>query len=417
MDWRITRVCAVSALSALLLQAREHEAHADPATPPAQAPDHVVEPAPHAAPNPARPAPNDKTVRMLREAVLSLLKDGNARFAAGRPLHPNIESARQHLSAGESQHPLATIFTCSDSRAPVEFIFDRAPGDLFVVRSAGNLATDDGLASLEYGSEHLTTPVLVVLGHTGCGVISAVAENAPLTARLATLAKELTPVVELARRTPGSDLIATAARVHVQLTVSGILSRCPTIKARADAGLVSVLGAVYHQDSGVVEWLTAPESTLAVAHDTPLETGHAGKPESHSRQPVHGLNPDSSHAPDHTAPPNAHPAAAKPLPDPDDDEYIEMARTQRNAPAPVHAEAAAHTTAPGPAPDPAPASAPAPAHDHDHAPAPIPPPARTLPQVRTASGQESLLINTPISSSTPIGGIIRRPGDRGKKAH
>lgn len=413
MDWRITRVCAVSALSALLLQAREHEAQADHAAPSAHAPDPVAEPAPHAASNPVRPAAQDKTVRMLREAVLSLLKDGNARFAAGRPLHPGIESARRHLDAGENQHPLATILTCSDSRAPVEFIFDRSPGDLFVVRSAGNLAGGDGLASVEYGSERLTTPVLVVLGHTACGAISAVEENAPMTGHLGTLAKELTPAVEMARRAPGSDLIATAARVHVQLTVSGILSRSPDIRARADAGLVSVLGAVYHQDSGVVEWLPAPEPALAGAHDTPLGTGHAGKPESQSPPPVHGLSSEPSHAPVHTAPPAAHPAATGPLPDPDDEEYIEMARTQRKAPAPAHAEAAAHTTPP--AADPAPVSAPVPTHDH--APAPKPAPVRTTPQVRTASGQESLLINTPISSSTPIGGIIRRPRGSGNNAH
>jgi len=100
----------------------------------------------------------------MREAVIALLREGNTRFAAGHPEHPNLDAERRKNTAAEGQEPFATVLTCSDSRVPAELIFDRGVGDLFVIRVAGNIAGPSELASVEYGVGHLQTPLLVVLG-------------------------------------------------------------------------------------------------------------------------------------------------------------------------------------------------------------------------------------------------------------
>lgn len=292
---------------------------------------------------------------------------------------------------------MATILTCSDSRAPVEYVFDRGLGDLFVVRVAGNVATDCELASIEYGVEHLTTPLLVVLGHTGCGAVTAVAQKSPMPGHLGVLAKEIQPAVDAARKSPGADLIATAVRMNVQLTLDGILDRCPAIKARVDQGLVSVLAAVYDLDSGIVEWLERPAASMARHPAAPAQP-HRPAPETAASV---GHEPAADHGDGHTPAPaktsdhHVEPETPHPAPaaahDPDDDEAIELARTpKRHAPPPPAppAAAAGHT---------------------EKATKPKPSPAK-------AAG-EPLMFNAPITSSTPIGGLIRRPGEPAKKAH
>lgn len=388
MDWKSARLVAVSALSAVLLHADDHGAPTPAPAEPTAAP-----PASHDAH--AAPAADLKTVKMLHEAILTLLQEGNSRFAHGRTQHPHLENARRHTIAVEGQHPMATILTCSDSRAPVEYVFDRGLGDLFVVRVAGNVATDCELASIEYGVEHLTTPLLVVLGHTGCGAVTAVAQKSPMPGHLGVLAKEIQPAVDAARKSPGADLIATAVRVNVQLTLDGILDRCPAIKARVDQGLVSVLAAVYDLDSGIVEWLERPAVSMARHTATPAQP-HRPAPETVAagdHEPA--LDHADGHAPaaakptdHHVAPETPHPAPAA-AHDPDDDEAIELARTpKRQAPPP-------------PAP-------PAAATGHAEK--------ATKPTPAKAAG-EPLMFNAPITSSTPIGGLIRRPGEPAKKAH
>ena len=98
------------------------------------------------------------------EAVRARLADGNARFVAGRCEHPNSDAARLADTATNGQHPVVTVVSCSDSRVPVERIFDQGVGDVFVIRVAGNVCGTDELGSVEYGVDHLGTPLLVVLG-------------------------------------------------------------------------------------------------------------------------------------------------------------------------------------------------------------------------------------------------------------
>lgn len=245
------------------------------------------------------PSPSDKMAKMLREASLTLLKEGNSRFAHGRAQHPNQEAERRLDVAKNGQNPLATILTCSDSRAPVELVFDRGVGDLFVVRVAGNVATAGELASIEYGVGHLNTPLLIVLGHTRCGAVTAVAQGAELHGHLPILAAQIEPAVAKAKQA-GGDLIKAAIRANVWLTLDNILNQCPEVKQREEAGLLSVLGGVYDLDTGVVEWLAKP------AQSAPAVTEHPPEPVS----PGSHLQAESTHA----APPSSPPAKPSPVP-------------------------------------------------------------------------------------------------------
>src|SRR5262245_48831039 len=125
----------------------------------------------HRSAGPDEPQPRESAPKDPSEA-LARLKAGNARFADGKTRHAH-ESAdwRKHL-VGE-QKPFATVLGCSDSRVPPELVFDQGFGDLFIVRVAGNVVAADVVASLAYAALHLGTWLLVVMGHTGCGAVTA----------------------------------------------------------------------------------------------------------------------------------------------------------------------------------------------------------------------------------------------------
>src|SRR6266478_4618282 len=117
-------------------------------------------PAPGAPPPPNAIAPADALKRLV---------DGNARYAANTLNERDFSSGRAARVQG--QYPIAQILSCSDSRVSPELLFDQAPGDLFIMRVAGNIVTPDLLASLEYGAQFLGAPLIIVLGHTGCGAV------------------------------------------------------------------------------------------------------------------------------------------------------------------------------------------------------------------------------------------------------
>jgi carbonic anhydrase len=104
--------------------------------------------------------------------ALDWLMDGNARFAEGRPRH-DFASQKRRMMLVEGQHPFGVVVGCSDSRVPPELIFDFGLGDLFVIRVAGNVVHADETASIEYAIEHLDVKLVLVLGHEGCGAVTA----------------------------------------------------------------------------------------------------------------------------------------------------------------------------------------------------------------------------------------------------
>ena len=193
------------------------------------------------------------------DEALKMLKDGNARYLEGKATHPHQDAARRALTAGQGQHPFAAVLSCSDSRAPVELIFDQGIGDLFVIRVAGNVAATDEIGTMEYAVDHLGTPVVVVLGHSQCGAVTAVVEGIKLPGSMGVLVAPIKPAVDKARAdNPGAAteaLVAAAVKENVFQAMEDALQKSPLIKAAVKAGKTKLLGAVYELDTGRVQWL------------------------------------------------------------------------------------------------------------------------------------------------------------------
>jgi carbonic anhydrase len=207
--------------------------------------------------NGTEPAARQKFQGLLSEASVALLKEGNTRFVSDAPRHPNADSARRAATAAEGQEPFVTVLSCSDSRAPVELIFDRGVGEVFTVRVAGNVADTDEIATIEYAVGHLHTPLLVVLGHTRCGAVTAVVKGAELHGSLPELVDNIKPAAERARAATQDEkeIIPTAIRENVWQSINDILRRSEIIRGELAKGSVSVVGGVYDLDTGKVGWL------------------------------------------------------------------------------------------------------------------------------------------------------------------
>jgi carbonic anhydrase len=193
------------------------------------------------------------------DEALTMLKSGNARYVTGKPQYPRQNKARRVLTAAKGQTPFATILSCSDSRVPVEVIFDQGVGDLFVVRVAGNVAGEDEVASMEYAGEHLHTPLLVVLGHSKCGAVTAVVEDAHLHGSLPALAARIKPAVAKTRAAhrdlSGGALLDAAIKANVQQAMADLFTKSQIIKDLVKEGKLKVSGAIYDLESGKVKWL------------------------------------------------------------------------------------------------------------------------------------------------------------------
>lgn len=193
--------------------------------------------------------------------ALKMLKDGNTRYVEGKATHPHQDAARRALTAGQGQHPFATVLSCSDSRAPVELIFDQGIGDLFIVRVGGNVAAVDEIGSMEYAVDHLGTPVVLVLGHSQCGAVTAVVEGPKGHGHLAALVAPIKPAADKAKAdNPGAAkevVVAAAVKANVLQAMEDVLQKSPVIKAAVKAGKTKLLGAIYELDTGKVEWLGA----------------------------------------------------------------------------------------------------------------------------------------------------------------
>lgn len=217
----------------------------------------VPTPAPAPAPVSTKAAQADAPASMDAGAALKLLQDGNARWVANRPTSPNIDAERRKLLADKGQTPVATILACADSRVPIERLFDRGLGDLFVVRVAGNIAGQSELGSIEYGIANLHTPLLVVMGHTRCGAVGAAVSKTEARGNIASLVEQIAPAVDRARRAaPTADknaLIEAAVRENVWQTVFRVFKRSPEVREAALAGRLRVVGAIYDTATGRVE--------------------------------------------------------------------------------------------------------------------------------------------------------------------
>ena len=177
------------------------------------------------------------------ENALQSLKAGNARFVSGAlTSKDDYTELREQLSVG--QHPFAVVLCCSDSRVAPEIIFDQKLGDLFVIRNAGNVVDDDVLGSIEYAVEHLGTPLVVVLGHSCCGAVTATCQGGDLPGHIVDIAQRIRPAMST------ECCIDDNAKRHAKRMAQLI----------EDDDIVHHLGtqvtaAFYDLRSGKVEWL------------------------------------------------------------------------------------------------------------------------------------------------------------------
>jgi carbonic anhydrase len=200
------------------------------------------------------------------DQILQTLKDGNERFSGGKSGFQTCDPARISLASKSDQgyYAYATVLSCSDSRVPVELIFDAGIMDLFVVRVAGNVADTDEIGSIEYGLAHVKTPVLVVLGHTRCGAVTAVTQAVAghghkLERNIPPLVDNIVPAVkramELHQDLHGDAIVPIAIEENVWQAVEDLFMRSPAVRDLAKSGDVLVTGAIYDLASGKVNWL------------------------------------------------------------------------------------------------------------------------------------------------------------------
>ena len=205
----------------------------------------------------ADPPPANARNAITGEAALHRLMQGNARYAANKADPHDFDAGR--VARSKAQYPIAAVLGCADSRVGPEFIFDQRPGDLFVVRIAGNVLTDAGTASLEYATQVLGVPLILVLGHSGCGAVSAAIKSTqggpPLPGHLPDLIARITPAVTATQSAPATDRLPAAIAENVRLTVRQVSSSAPLLSAMAGSGKVRVAGGVYDLAAGKVHLL------------------------------------------------------------------------------------------------------------------------------------------------------------------
>ncbi|MGI8485499.1 MAG: carbonic anhydrase [Thermomicrobiales bacterium] len=206
------------------------------------------------ATQPASEEPSGPKSPLTPDEALAKLLDGNARYLDESVL-PEDYSART-VAAIKDLFPIAGILGCADARVASELIFDCGAGDLFMVRVAGNFLSEYGLASLEYCVQFLGTPLLMVLGHTQCGAVTAalktVQERTPLPGRMPFLIDAIEPAVHIAQRTHPEDLLNASIIENVKRQVHRLSTLSNVLDAAVQAGHLKIVGAVYDLSTGKV---------------------------------------------------------------------------------------------------------------------------------------------------------------------
>ena len=207
----------------------------------------------------ARAASAQPVEKPTAEQAQKLLEEGNARFVSQRRAAPNSGLSRVKDTAQNGQHPFVTILSCSDSRVPLEVIFDRGIGDIFVIRVAGNVTGDSETGSIEYGVEHVGTPLLVVLGHTKCGAVTAAATHAHTAGSITGLVSRIQPAVEKAKQgdpeISEEELIKRATVFNVMQGITRLVHSSEIIQHLVGEDKLKIVGAIYDVETGKVEWL------------------------------------------------------------------------------------------------------------------------------------------------------------------
>jgi carbonic anhydrase len=188
------------------------------------------------------------------DAALERLHEGNERYVDGVSRRHDFKHEREALAGG--QNPYAAILSCADSRIAPEYAFDTARGDLFVCRVAGNFASDEIVASLEYAVSVLATPLILVLGHERCGAVDAtiksLKDGTTLPGHLPSLVTAIAPAVKAVSQQSG-DALGNAIRQNVIDNVAKLKSAGPILSAAVEQNKLKVVGGIYRLKDGEVE--------------------------------------------------------------------------------------------------------------------------------------------------------------------
>ncbi len=196
------------------------------------------------------------------QQALEILIEGNQRFVSNQTSKKDFQSLIEITK--DKQHPFTSFLSCSDSRAPVEMLFDQALGDVFSVRLAGNIASDKGIGSLEFASKYLGSKLIVVLGHTSCGAVKAACDNFR-EGHIGEIINHIRPAVrkektELGTRDSSNEaFVAKVCELNVKVQIKQILHSSDIIEDLLNEKKIGLIGGIYDIASGQVRFL---EDTL-----------------------------------------------------------------------------------------------------------------------------------------------------------
>jgi carbonic anhydrase len=194
---------------------------------------------------------------MTPAQALAELKDGNARFVEGKPLHRDFPAQVQATASG--QYPFAVVLSCLDSRQPIEIVLDQGIGDIFSARVAGNVLNDDIVGSMEFACKVSGAKLIAIIGHSNCGAIKGAIDDAQLGSLTGLLAKikpaiNAVPAEIQPRTTKNYAFVDDVSAANVKLVIQEIRERSPVLREMLDKGEVQIVGGMYDLKTGKVQF-------------------------------------------------------------------------------------------------------------------------------------------------------------------
>lgn len=186
------------------------------------------------------------------DQALDVLKEGNKRFVNSLKMQRNLLDLVQETSDG--QYPFAAVLSCIDSRVPAEVVFDQGIGDLFSVRVAGNIVNEDILGSIEYACGVAGSKIVVVMGHTKCGAVTAACQKVEM-GNITALLSKIKPAISAVETKKGSAEVEEVAIANIEHSIEEIKAKSIILSDLEKEGKIKIVGAVYNVDDGKVEFL------------------------------------------------------------------------------------------------------------------------------------------------------------------
>ena len=190
--------------------------------------------------------------QLSSQDAYQILVDGNKRFVENKKASRDLPEQVQQTSSG--QYPFAAVLSCIDSRVPAEIVFDQGIGDIFSARVAGNIINEDILGSIEYACKVAGSKIVVVMGHTKCGAVTAACQHVEL-GNITALLSKIKPAVEAIQPTAEQSSIEEVSVKNVQNSIDAIKEKSPILREMEENNEIQIVGAIYAVETGKVEFL------------------------------------------------------------------------------------------------------------------------------------------------------------------